>query len=109
LNLDHGRNVIVSASTGLSVAVFSLARGVAGTFSPRARGWPVFALVIATAVFLMYTVNLWWEFFEASTRFLPVALVSVSLLPTFGVLAYLLYAERPPGFWTGRDASSTKS
>src|SRR5688500_18406857 len=103
LNLNRGPHVTVPASAGFEVALFFLAWGGAGSSPPRARCWPVFALFIATAVFLMYSVNLWWEFFEEGPPFLPVGLISLSLLLTFGVLTYLLYAERPPDFWTGRD------
>jgi hypothetical protein len=109
LTLDPGRHVIVPASAGLVAAVFSIAWGVAATFSERSRAWPVFILIIASVVLLMHTVSLWFEFFGNDARLLTVALLSLSLLLTFGFLVYLLYAERPPSFWTGRNDPSSES
>jgi hypothetical protein len=104
-----GRHVTIPASAGLAAAVFSISWGVAATFGQRGRALPVFILIIASVVLLMHTVSLWFGFFGKDARLQTTALVSESFLLTFGFLVYLLYAERPPFFWTGRNDPSSGS
>ena len=109
LAVGPGRHVTVPASAGLAAAVFSIGWGVAATFGQRGRAWPVLILIIASVVLLMHSVSLWFEFFGKDARLQTTALVSVSFLLTFGFLVYLLYAERPPFSWTGRNDPSSGS
>jgi hypothetical protein len=92
---------------GLAGAVFCAAWGAISVASHRGRAWPVLVLIALTLVYLGATVNVWWESFPKGNRdLLTPVLLSFCFLCTLGVLAYLLYAERPPSFWTGRRESN---
>lgn len=106
LKLDKGYPLHLVAFAGLAAAVLSMGLGIGARTRHHNRTWPVLVLIATAVVFLMQTIHLWWEFFARDVPVFPVLLSSLCLLLTFGVLIYVLYAERPPGYWTGRRESA---
>jgi hypothetical protein len=100
---DAPRAVPVVA--GLLGASLCGAWGLASMVSHRGRALPVLLLIALSFIFLSQAVNAWWDS-RAVEHLLPRILLSLSFLSTIGILVYVLYAERPASFWTGRAGST---
>src|SRR5687768_3134259 len=96
-------------AAGLAGAAFCAAWGGVSLAGHRGRTFPVLVLIALAFSFLAQTFDAWWKLLTTvnGELFAPL-LLSLGFLFTLGVLVYLLYAERPASFWTGRGAHDSK-
>jgi hypothetical protein len=91
-------------AAGLAGAAFCAGWGAVSVASPRGRTWPVLVLIALAFAFLAQSVDGWSNSLgKVDGDVVTPVLLSLGFLLTVGMLAYLLYAERPASMWTGRS------